>query len=84
MIPAEAVIAATKALYWNPASNGAGKDAPETWTVCESAAREVLEAAATYMLAAVWDECAEGYCEQLSNKTLDWEELPNPYRKEAL
>lgn len=46
-------------------------------------ARTALEAAAPYIAAVAWEECADGYCEQLANLTLDWEELPNPYRSQA-
>lgn len=55
VISEEAVEAAARALYWNPVSNGAGTDAPEQWTACENAAREILAAAAPYMLAEAWD-----------------------------
>lgn len=47
-------------------------------------ARAAIEAAAPHVQreaqALAWDECASGYLDQLVSITLNWEEIPNPYR----
>jgi hypothetical protein len=43
---------------------------------------DLAKAAAPHIMAQAWEECADGYVDQLANITLEWEELPNPYRQE--
>ena len=56
MIPAEAVIAATKVLYADKMSNHSGDNAPQIIDACEVAVKKILESAAPHMLAEAWGE----------------------------
>lgn len=83
MIPNEVVEAAAKALRDKYALEVC--DLPVASFLGD--ARVALEAAVPHMLrgakAEAWDECAGGYLDQLVSITLNWEELPNPYRSQA-
>lgn len=80
MIPAEAVIAATKILYADKMSNHSGDNAPQIIDACEAVVKKILEAAAPYMIreakAEAWEEgfAADDYEVSVH---LDY----NPYRR---
>ena len=86
MISDEAIEAAAKALCERGDSDWQDWT-PEARVEAVEDMRAALGVVVPHMLvnakAEAWDECAGGYLDQLVSITLNWEELPNPYRSQT-